>query len=481
MTNVTELKPYQRISDLKLENNYLGKVISESLVALNQNVMGKLSQPTKLEKGSLIAVKVTKIMLPYKVELEMISESYNVVQQTTQEFLIRSEILEKLKPKFLQAAELIKNAIAESRPIILKHHADCDGYVGAIALQRAISPLVARKHRNAPWHYFKRTASRAPYYDYTDALKDISMSLDNIQHQKPPLIIIVDTGSTSQDLLSLKRIAQYGITTIVIDHHKPTMENNKSVVEQNVDLFINPHLVGGDNNLCAGMLGVELARFLTKTPNLEHLPAIAGICDKSKGADLDQYVELAKKKGYSKEFMEQLGQCIDFDAYYIGRMSSDNIEEILFASMEQQKHFVEIIKSKIEERKAAVIKSADKYAITHDFEKFAIVEIEIQDILDFRTYPPSGKAAGIIFAHTKQKSDKPVIVLGCGRDFITIRSNIPEFDLNIMIEKLSAKLPHAQLSGGGHAVAGTIRFIEKSKQEVLDFVVEYLKQNHGSN
>jgi len=482
MTEVIELKPYLRISDLKLNHNYLGNVLSESLVALNTNVIGKLQKPTELEKGSKVAVKVIKIFLPYNVELEIVSGSFKVIEEgSAKEFFIKSEILEKLKPSMIKAAELVKKSISDSRPIILKHHADCDGYIGAMAIERAISSLLAKAQRNAVWHYYKRTPIRAPYYDYTDAIKDLTIFLNDIKNQKPPLLILVDNGSTTEDLLALKKVEQYGLITIVIDHHKPTIEGKKPIVEDHIEVFINPYSVGGDNSLTAGMIGVELSRLINKTSNIEHLPAIAGMCDKSKGKDFEQYLEIAKKKGYDNGFIKDIGQCIDFEAFHIGYMDSGLIEEILFNEIEQQKEYVNLIKEELEKTKKALIVSVEKYAKIKEMKGLDIIEIDIQETLNIGSFPPPGKSMGICFDYFQQKTQKPLFVFGHSSDYITIRSNIKGFDLNKMMEELSKKLPYAQLCGGGHELAGTIRFIDAAKQEVYDLMIKYLKDKHESD
>src|SRR3989338_2439471 len=49
--------------------------------------------------------------------------------------LVKSEILERLKPRMVAFATEVRRAIMESRPIILRHNADTDGYSAALALE----------------------------------------------------------------------------------------------------------------------------------------------------------------------------------------------------------------------------------------------------------------------------------------------------------------------------------------------------------
>lgn len=62
-------------------------------------------------------------------------------------FMIESSVLDKLKPAIHELIELLKKAIDSKQPLLLRHHADADGYTAGIALERALLPLIAGKHR----------------------------------------------------------------------------------------------------------------------------------------------------------------------------------------------------------------------------------------------------------------------------------------------------------------------------------------------
>ena len=124
-------------------------------------------------------------------------------------FLIQSKTLEKLSPEIKIAVDMIKNAIKTKTPILIRHHSDADGYCAAIVLERAILPLIADTHRRERDvnFYYTRSPEKAPYYDYSDASKDVSIFLQNMTRfgYKTPLILIVDNGSSAQDLPGIKK------------------------------------------------------------------------------------------------------------------------------------------------------------------------------------------------------------------------------------------------------------------------------------
>ena len=167
--------------------------------------------------------------------------------------MIKSETLNKLEPKFIEAIDLIEKSIADKRPVLIRHHADCDGYCGGIAMQRAILSKMYKVHRRESdlFYYFRRLPSKAPYYDYTDVTKDISNFLNDAERfeRKKPLIIVIDNGSSNQDLLSLKKLKIYGAKVIVIDHHP-----NNPANDEFIDVHVNPFLVGGNSDSTAGMI-----------------------------------------------------------------------------------------------------------------------------------------------------------------------------------------------------------------------------------
>ena len=127
--------------------------------------------------------------------------------------MIKSKLLEKMQPKMKQAAKLIKEAIENKQPIILRHDSDTDGYSAAIALERAINPLIYDRHsreRNN-YYYYTRSPCKTPWYDFQDALRDVTNFMANITRfgHKEPLIIICDNGASKQEWDRNKDTASY--------------------------------------------------------------------------------------------------------------------------------------------------------------------------------------------------------------------------------------------------------------------------------
>ena len=55
---------------------------------------------------------------------------------------------------------------------------------------------------------------------------------------------------------------------------------------------------------------------------------------------------------------------------------------------------------------------------------------------------------------------------------ITLRADGVKVDVNALIRGLKEKIPHGMISGGGHPVAGAMRFVEGVEDEVQEYVVK---------
>ncbi|MDP1552330.1 MAG: OB-fold nucleic acid binding domain-containing protein, partial [Methanobacteriaceae archaeon] len=224
------------------------------------------------------------------------------------DLLIESETLKKLRPKMIKAAKAIRRAIFDGRSILVRHHADADGICAGVAMEKAVIPLLIELNQNsdAEYHYFKRAPSKAPFYEIEDVVKDLSFALEDLQRhgQKLPLIVLLDNGSTEEDILALMKAKIYGIEIVVIDHHFPgEVIDGRVEVDEYVDVHVNPYLVGGDSQITAGALSVEVAKMVNPDikDKIMHLPGIAAVGDHASSDEAEQYITMADTKGYNRE------------------------------------------------------------------------------------------------------------------------------------------------------------------------------------
>lgn len=404
-------------------------------------------------------------------------------------FLVRSEALDRLKSRFIAVATEIKKAVIEGRPIIVRHHADTDGYSGGIALQRAIIPLIEAQYgteSDVKWYYFARAPSKAPFYEYADVLRDLSSALKDVEKfgQKEPLIILVDNGSTEEDLLSIRKAKIYNAPIIVIDHHYPgEVANGRVKVDDFVDLHINPYLVGYNNTLTAGMLCVELARFLnSKVQNIDFLAGLAGIADRSSGSEFEQYVEIAKSRGFTVEFLNKIALAVDFEAHYLRFMEGWKlVDDLLGADIEKHEKLINLLTEDIEFKLKEQDKVIKKYLKVEELGNGVIVGILDTSLTTHRgEFPAPGRATGMAHDYLKEKHPgKSVVTVGVGPFFVTMRASDSAvrrgFNLNALVKVLKDEFPYGFVSGGGHEAAGSIKFVEGAQAEIVSSIVSKIR------
>ncbi|MFP4402693.1 MAG: DHH family phosphoesterase [Candidatus Nanoarchaeia archaeon] len=432
-----------------------------------------------------------------KVAPEKIKEFEELIERKEEErfkavdvgFSIQSEVLEALKPRMLQVATIIKKAIAQRRPIILRHDADCDGYSSAICLERAILKFMdecSGGDVNLRYMNFKRAPSRAPFYEYEDAVKDISFMLKDMVKNgaKEPLVIITDNGSTSEDIFAYKQMKLYNCPLVVIDHHYPGEkdEKGKVAVDYYIDGHINPYLEGFDSNVCSGMLGYELARFIyEENTNSVMIPAMAGLLDHVEGHELNTYVELAQKSGYSVEFMQKLGDLIYLQSHYMRFGEAREFFDDIFGNNTQvQQEIVNFVYPEIEKLYEKTRRIGKTYSTVEDFGPFYVVQFDGEKGTARGQYPAVGKSTNLIHAMFEEELDKPVVTMTSGSTFLTIRVgddvkefSIPQFCTDILEEELK----HTGAEGGGHEHAGSVKFVEYAREEVIGAFLKYLKKS----
>ncbi|MFX0049974.1 MAG: zinc finger domain-containing protein [Candidatus Hermodarchaeota archaeon] len=397
-------------------------------------------------------------------------------------FLINSETLEMLRPKFISIAKRLRRAILEQQPIIIRHHADCDGIISGIALEVALRDLWYQLYgysdEDQLRHILKRTVNKPPFYDPLDAVRDLDFSLSDQDRfgDKLPIIIILDTGSSEESLFSYKLMETYGIEVMVVDHHFPDL-----TVQEIIQTHLNVYFAGGDYNICAGMLGVELARLISPeiTNTISHLPAIAGTGDHVEGAELIQYIELAKEKDYTKDYLEDIAIAVDYQAYFLkfspGRILLSDLLG-LEGKQEKQINFVKLLATEARTHLETQLQISLEYVVEDTLPNgIRLAILDVENYASRFDYPPPGRITGSLFDHLAKKSEKnPLVTIGLGPDFAIFRSQNVKLDFPQLVRKCAKRLPHAGVEGGGYEVVGSMKFIVGARKEVTENIQELL-------
>ena len=435
--------------------------------------------------------------------LKLIDDALNKKAQPKDvDFLVKSDVLNRLRLKMYEAAQKIRRAILDGRTILLRHHNDADGICSGVAMEKAIVPLIqqANPSNDAEYYYFKRSPSKAPFYELEDVVKDLSFALEDQERhgQKLPLIVLLDNGSTEEDIVALMQAKIYDIEVVVIDHHSPgdlitkderdgEIYGGTVAVDEYVDTHVNPYLVGGDSQLTAGCLATEVAHIINPDVKdlIKHLPAIAALGDRAECGEVYQYLQIASEKGFTKEHLAKIAECVDFEAYFLRFMNGRGIMDTILAVDNIDKHekMIDALYKEYQKRIDTQLKAA-----LPNIKKTQLdngIYFNLLDVEKFAhkfTFPAPGKTCGFVHDHVIKElgEDKPIVTLGHGPDFGVFRATdaVNEqygFNVNEIVSAMIDRVPQAGIDGGGHECAGSIKYIEGLGEEVLYKVVEEIQ------
>ncbi|XVH30936.1 DHH family phosphoesterase [Haloferacaceae archaeon DSL9] len=380
-------------------------------------------------------------------------------------------------------ATLLRRTVLEGRPIRIRHHADGDGMCASIPVQRALENFIAEVHEDpdAPRHLFKRLPSKAPFYEMEDVTRDLNFALEGrARHgQKLPLLLMLDNGSTEEDVPAYQNLAHYDIPIIVVDHHHPDPE----AVDPLLDAHVNPYLHGEDYRVTTGMMCVELARMIdpSLTDELRHVPAVAGLSDRSKAEIMADYIDLAEAEGYTREDLADIGEALDYAAHWLRYSEGKTlVNDVLNVGSTDEARHEELVSFLSERAERDVDRQLDAVEPHVDHERLGsdahLFTVDLDNYAHRFTYPAPGKTTGNLHDRKVRETGEAVITIGYGPDFAVLRSDGVRLDIPQMVSELNDELPAAGVSGGGHLVVGSIKFVKGRRESVIDALVEKMAE-----
>ena len=391
------------------------------------------------------------------------------------EFLVQSEIMTRLLPAMKQVAKEIRRAVLKSQPIVVRHHADADGITAAVAIENAILPLIKEVGGpDAEYYNYRRAPSKAPFYELEDVTKDLTYALeDQTRHgQKMPLIVLMDNGSTEEDVPAMRQAQVYGMEMLVVDHHHP-----HKIVDQFLIAHVNPAHQGGDFGLTTGMLATEIARMIHPgvEEKIRHFPAVSAVGDRSEAPEAALYIKLVEDK-YGREDLKKVALALDYEAFWLrfneGRGLINDI--LCLGRLDRHRRIVDLLceqaNAAIDEQLRASMGNVKSTKLPNG------IIMNVLDVENFAhkfTFPPPGKTSGEVHDRLCKKFDgKPVVTIGYGPDFAVLRSRAVRMNIPQMVKELMEEIPNGGVSGGGHLVVGSIKFVGGMRKDVLAKLAE---------
>jgi RecJ-like exonuclease len=250
---------------------------------------------------------------------------------------------------------------------------------------------------------------------------------------------------------------------------------------------VNPYHAGGDFGITAGMLGTEIARLINPDSGdlIRHLPAVAGVGDRSEAPERALFLELAKDR-CSEQDCKDIALALDYQQFWLrfndGR---ELIKDVLGLSGNAERHanlvarLVEGANLAIADQMSACMPHVRHQTLANGAELFLIdVEIHAHKF----TFPPPGKTSGEVHDRLcQQYAGSPVVTLGFGPDFAVLRSRGVMMNIPRMVRELREEIPGGGISGGGHLVVGSVKFVEGMREEVLAGLIGKISQVKAGN
>jgi RecJ-like exonuclease len=393
--------------------------------------------------------------------------------------LVEWDVLESLSDDLADVARQVCGALLDGRPVRMRHHADGDGLCASVPLQYALERFVAETwlDPDAGQHLLKRLPSKAPYYELEDVTRDLNFALESqARHgQKLPLFLMLDNGSTEEDTPAYRHLAHYEVPILVVDHHHPDPEALEGLVEAHV----NPYLYDEDYRVTTGMMCVEVARMIAPdiTDDLRHVPAVAGLSDRSEADAMADYLDLAGEAGYDRAALENVGEALDYATHWLrysdGREFVYDVLGVNCDDRTRHEELVDLLADGADRDVSRQLDGALEHVTHEQLDNGAnLYRLDVETHAKRFTYPAPGKTTGAVHDRKVEETGGPVITIGYGPDFAVLRSDGVRLDIPEMVEQLREEFPGAGVSGGGHLVVGSIRFVPGRREAVVDALVE---------
>lgn len=371
-----------------------------------------------------------------------------------QKMLVEDEVTNALASSFDDAARRIRRAIFSFKPILIRYNGDADGICSGLCIKRAIEHLLGRDAKRR----LLFAQNNPAVYSEGDALRDVSVLRMLPDQMGTPLVILLDFAANTESLQGIELHKGAANELLIVDHHP--FDPKIPVL---AECFVSPMTCNGTSHYCTGLLAGEIAKRVAEQ-DMEELQRIAMAGDKSKLVEADPE-------------HQRLAQAIDFLAIYQRGVSTLDFYD---KSLQDRKFMDSVYEQSVAKMKHAA-EVAKEFVKMREFQNgFMLCKIRMDAAAKKGEFPTKGKATGSVHDDIAAKTDRPLVTLGYGERMISIRAN-PQalargFNASKMIDQLKADMSNAVESGGGHAVAASIKVNKGFGKIVLDWVCSWIEK-----
>ncbi|MFB6211616.1 MAG: OB-fold nucleic acid binding domain-containing protein [Halobacteriales archaeon] len=363
----------------------------------------------------------------------------------------------------VEAATLLRAAVIESRPIVVRHSATTDGYVAGAALERAILPLIREEHEasDAEYHYFNRRPLEGRIYDMGDATQDTTSMLRAAErhNEATPLFVFVNAGATEESRDGFDLLDVYGADRIVVESDYP----DESMADT-ANVFVSPFLAGESEaaeTVSTSALSANIAAHVNPAvrDDLRHLPAISYWNETP-----DTYATLAHDAGYDPDEIEALRKALAIDAFYQSYEDKrELIEDILFGDNPDVAKYAS---EQFQERVDRELRTAASHIETHAANGVTIGMLDTEQFTHQYEFPPTPVLAAALFDHV----DDVDAIVCIDADELVVQSNRP-VDMRTVGDRIAAEVPDAGVETRGGR-DGAVLFLQGGRDAVVEAAID---------
>jgi RecJ-like exonuclease len=363
------------------------------------------------------------------------------------------------------AATAIRRAVAESRPVVIRHAATTDGYVAGAAVERAVLPLVAEEHAasDAAYHYFDRRPLEGEVYDMDDATKDVTGMLgDRERHdEKFPLFVFAAAGGTRESLDGFDLLEVYDAERVVVDGLAVDDE-----VREAVETTVAPD--ADAESRTATSVAATLAGTVNDAirDDLRHLPAVSYWADTP-----EEYAALAEEAGVDADTARQLREAVALEAYY--QSYEDKRELIIDLLFERGEGgdgvgLAEQVSEQFETKLEAELDTALANLERREAAGVSFAVLDTDSYTHRFDFPP--KRLLLDELHRREADAERFVTVGIAKDELFLRATEP-LDLRAIADEVATEAEHAGVVARG-AREGKIEFLSGERDAVLKAVIK---------
>ncbi|MUW13887.1 S1 RNA-binding domain-containing protein [Halorubrum sp. CBA1125] len=375
--------------------------------------------------------------------------------------LAGDEVVAALADGLLDAAEAVRRAVLESRPIVVRHPATADGYVAGAAVERAVLPLIRDEHAksDAEYHYFTRRPLDDPVYGMDAATNDATRMLqDRDRHdEKLPLFLLVGTGSTVESADGIDLLSVYGVDAVVVDAAVADAETREAV-----DTLVSPELASVDDDLSTGALAASLGSAINDEvrADLRHLPAVSYWADTP-----DRYVDLAREAGYDRERVAELREAVALEAYY--QSYQDKRELVADLLFEDGGNLAAHVSEQFREKLETEIETATANLVVEAVDGIEFGILDTDGYTHRYDFPPTPLLLDDL--HRREANGEAYATVGIGTDELYVRTT-GEVSIRAVADRAAELAPGADVATAG-VREGKIEFLAGEREAVENAVV----------